>query len=244
MTVDYLRTCYRSKILIDASKGTLVAGRFYRPPDGAQVYTAPTVFRSAMWLDPWDRDFTEGDTLEGFSYDKGTRNFFVAHDLRQTRLAQVGCDKSLTLVPGSLGFPLRCRPVGGMPASITFYTGYSFWDSSTNMLAFSDDRGELDLVAGEYVSRAGDLDSGGTITASVIFDERGNPFRVKWVHRLPLGDYGIVTIRDDLQPEAWPRNGEIVLCTNPTCDDPRIRVEVFNPTGVQNMTDLPETFPS
>lgn len=109
MIVDYLRSCYRSKFLVNAETGRTVIGRYYRPPDNAQVYTEPTIFRSGIWIGKEYLDDEPGDTLEDFKYDKGEREFTVIHDLKRTKLAQVGCDKEIVPVAGANGFPLSCE---------------------------------------------------------------------------------------------------------------------------------------
>lgn len=112
MTVDFLRSCYRSRFTIDETNGLNLIGRFYRPPERTPIYSEPTIFRSAIWLDEWDRSEGNGDTLEDYSYDNGARDFVVTSDLARTRQAQIGCDKRLVLVPGATGFPLACQPKG------------------------------------------------------------------------------------------------------------------------------------
>jgi len=125
MIVDYLRSCYSSKFLINATTGQTVIGRFYRPPKGAKLYTEPTIFRAGTWLDLWEQTDEPGDTLEDFTYDNGSRDFVVVDDPKRTRLAQVGCDKEFTLVPGEGGFPIPCRAVAVGELSVAWdSTGY------------------------------------------------------------------------------------------------------------------------
>lgn len=135
MTVDFLRSCYSSKFLINATMGTTLIGRFYRPPKGTPIYQEPTIFRAGTWLDLWEQTDEPGDTLEEFTYDKGERDFIVMSDRRGVALAQTGCDKELTLVPGEGGFPLSCRAVSVGVLSVAWdSTGYHNVDTLDDFL--------------------------------------------------------------------------------------------------------------
>lgn len=132
MTVDFLRSCYKSKFLVNAVTGEFVIGRFYRPPPKTPVYTQETIIRSSIWIGKEYLDNDAGDTLEDFTYDKGEADFLVTSDAKRTRLAQVGCDKGLYLVPGSSGFPFQCGPVPMEFVLVSWTIGWWFEDPDGN----------------------------------------------------------------------------------------------------------------
>jgi len=244
MIVDYLRSCYRSKFLIDAATGLSVVGRFYRPPDNAKVHEDYTIFRSATWLSPWEMDDTEGDTLEGYSYDKGGRDFFVAHDKRQTELAKVGCKEPLVLVPGHYGFPLRCRATHGMPANIPCATGYLIQSDDLQTVVTMDDRFDAWLNADGNYTYTDERRGTGDYTVQVIYDESGNPFRCKWHHRCKVPGYPDAIITGDFEPQSWPRDYDTRDIWEYHLDAPGFQLYPFNPTRIQNVTPYPEDFPT
>lgn len=115
--VDYLRTCYEAPFLVDENNTVPLRGRYYRAFDGAEVARSAFFYRSATWLDPWDREIGLGDQWPNSTYYDGKRPLDPPLlKSQQVLRANGNCSgqEVRRVVPGWNGLPLYCSP-GPLP---------------------------------------------------------------------------------------------------------------------------------
>lgn len=110
MVVDFLRSCYEAP-WIDAATETNFRARYYRAFPGAEIAKYAFAYRSAVWLDEWDREEDGDQWPNDADYTKGERPLDTPKIKNLEVLnANGSCDGSriTQTKPGREGLPHYC----------------------------------------------------------------------------------------------------------------------------------------
>ena len=69
--VDFLRTTYSSRFYYSRNPDQYIVGRYHYASEAAEFLQQPSLYGSAVWLDPWEVQNGLGDSLEDYERVEG-----------------------------------------------------------------------------------------------------------------------------------------------------------------------------